>query len=568
MARSFDDDPRNTVTLSSGQRAHRDHIAQSDVVARRFDSPIAGVWNLVGNGLSNQTFVRVPEGIVAIDTGESVEEMREALRELRRVERAPIVAVIYTHFHYVDGTSAIVNEGGNADPLPIIGHGRIAVNRARATTEIGPAYSRGLVEQFAMALPTDGPDGLVNVGLGPWYRNPAHAPFTSGHLPVSIPLHDGSGTFTVGGETVEWAHAPSDADDSVNFYFPSRGLCVNNTVWPALFNIYAIRGEEYRDPRRLLDGFDRILAWEPEHLVGAHGPSISGREQIRDRVTKSRDAVQFLWDQTVRGINKGWTADELAERVALPAAYEGDYLTSERYGVAEHHVRQIHAGLRGWFDGDESKLFPVEPDERYKRLIEGFGGREVVRDKSNEALAANDLRWATELASWLARSPDATSDDRERLARCLRAIAERTPAANIRNWALTRARHLDGSTSMDRYNQHRFSARLVRGHDNATIIATLRVTLEPSLVEAVDHHVTFLIDHERCGLHVRNGVAVPTDGDGAHSVVRLSRDTLIAVLSGRIAWTEAVQRGEIQVSGDGTMLNVVRKAFDVEGLRS
>jgi alkyl sulfatase BDS1-like metallo-beta-lactamase superfamily hydrolase len=425
-----------------------------------------------------------------------------------------------------------------------------------------------LVEQFAIAMPTDGPDGLVNVGLGRWYRNPSHAPFTSGHIPVTVALHDGAGTITVGGETLEWAHAVSDSDDTVNFYFPSRGLCVNNTVWPALFNVYAIRGEEYRDPRRLLNGFDQILAWAPEHLIGAHGPSISGRDRIRERVTKSRDAIQYLWDQTVRGINKGWTTDELAERVTLPASYDSDYLTSERYGVTEHHVRQIHAGLRGWFDGDESKLFPVAPDQRHARLIDGFGGRDIVRAKANDALTQNDVRWATELATWLARSPEASADDRNLLARCLRAVAERTPAANIRNWAITRARHLDGSSPMDRYYQHRFSARSVRGHDNATIIATLRVTLEPSLVEGVDHHLAFVVDGDRCGLHVRNGVAVPTDGADAHTVAQLSRDTLIAVLSGRVSWSEASRNGEITVTGDSNTLDLVRRAFDVDGLRS
>lgn len=568
MARSIDSDPGNTVTLPGGQRAHRNHVAQSEVIDRRFESPTDGVWSLVGNGLSNQTFVKVPDGIIAIDTGESIEEMREALSELRKVERAPIVAVIYTHFHYVEGTAAIAEEKGNAAPLPIIGHERIAANRARATTEIGPAYSRGLVEQFAIAMPTDGPDGLVNVGLGRWYRNPSHAPFTSGHMPVTLALHDGAGTITVGGETIEWAHAHSDSDDTVNFYFPSRGLCVNNTVWPALFNVYAIRGEEYRDPRRLLAGFDCILAWQPEHLVGAHGPSISGRDQIQKRVTKSRDAIQFLWDQTVRGINRGWTTDELADRVTLPASYDDDYLTSERYGVSEHHVRQIHAGLRGWFDGDESKLFPVAPDDRHARLIEGFGGRHIVRAQANDALAAHDVRWATELATWLVRSRDASDDDRQLLARCLRTIAERTPAANIRNWAITRARHLDGSSPMDRYYQHRFNARSVRGHDNATIIATLRVTLEPSLVEGIDHHVAFVVDGERCGLHVRNGVAVPTDGVGAHAVVQLARDTLVNVLSGRVAWSEAASNADITVTGDSHTLNIVRKAFDVDGLRS
>ena len=64
-------------------------------------------WCLVGNGLSNQTFVRGPQGIIAIDSGESVEEMAAALQFLREVTAEPIVACIYSHFHYVNGTQAI-----------------------------------------------------------------------------------------------------------------------------------------------------------------------------------------------------------------------------------------------------------------------------------------------------------------------------------------------------------------------------------------------------------------------------------------------------------------------------
>ena len=193
-----------------------------------------------------------------------------------------------------------------------------------------------------------------------------------------------------------------------------------------------------------------------------------------------------------------------------------------------------------------------------------------MREQSATALDNNDVRWATELATWLARTPEVTVDDRALLARCMRTIGERTPAANIRNWALTRARHLDGSGPMDRFYQHRFSARLVQHHDNSTIINTLRVTLEPTLVEGVDHLVTFVVDGERHGLHVRNGVAVPTGAGTAasSSEATLSRATFIDVLSGRTTWSENVASGAIRVSGDTKQLDAVRAAFDVPGLTS
>ena len=180
--RSFERDSSRTVTGPRGQVGHEEHLAHSDRLVRALHHVGTDAWCLVGNGLSNQTFVRGPEGIIAIDSGESVEEMRAAIAALRTVTREPIVAVLYTHFHYVQGTRAVIDERGGAD-LPIWGHTRLEGNLLRAATEVAPAYARGLIEQFALQLPLDGPDGLVNVGLGLAYRLGEHAPFTLGHVP-------------------------------------------------------------------------------------------------------------------------------------------------------------------------------------------------------------------------------------------------------------------------------------------------------------------------------------------------------------------------------------------------
>jgi alkyl sulfatase BDS1-like metallo-beta-lactamase superfamily hydrolase len=333
-----------------------------------------------------------------------------------------------------------------------------------------------------------------------------------------------------------------------------------------LFNVFAIRGEEYRDPRVLIPGIDNIIKWSPEYLVATHGPALVGKDNIREKATRYRDSIQFLWDQTVRGINKGWTADEIATRISLPSLYDVDYLTSERYGVGEHHVRQIFMGLRGWFDGNEEKLFPDAPESRYPKLIAGFGGRDVVRGQVADALAANDVRWATEMATWLVRSEGATPEDRGLLASCLRVIAERTPAANIRNWAITRARHLDGSFPMDRFMQHGFNPKFVGDVSAVNLVHTLRVLLDPAVVEGVNHHIAFVIGDETAGLHVRNAVAVPTDGWGATTVVRMSRETFVAILTGRTTWSAEESAGAIAVSGDVAVVNQVRRAIENKGL--
>jgi alkyl sulfatase BDS1-like metallo-beta-lactamase superfamily hydrolase len=429
-------------------------------------------------------------------------------------------------------------------------------------------YARGLVEQFGITLPTEGPDALLHVGLGLFYRNPAHAPFTTGFVPPTITFGPAT-TLTIGGMRVDITPAPSDADDSVTLWFPELATCVHNIVWPTLFNIFAIRGDEYRDPRVLLTGIDHVRALGAEHLVATHGPPMSGAADIARRTVRYRDSIQFLWDQTVRGINKGWTTDELASRVRLPALYDDDFLTSERYGVGEHHVRQIHNGLRGWFDGDEARLFPLEPTERFGRLIAGFGGRATVREQAWAALAAADVRWALELATWLVRAEGAEADDRALLATALRTVAERTSAANIRNWCLAHARDLDGSAPMDRFRVHRFTSRQLEGATAASIVPTLRVLLDPDRAEGIDHHLAFAVEGEAtAGLHVRNGVAVPTDGAGAQSTVALDRATLVGLLTGRVQWADARAAGSVAVAGDAPAVDRVVACFEVPGFQS
>lgn len=564
---NIDNNPQNTVTLASGARAHREHVAQNEVIKKNFEAVRDGVWSFVGNGLSNQTFIEGPDGIIAIDSGESIEEMRAALHELRIHTPRPIAAVIYSHFHYIEGTKAILEEGNHVSPLPIYGHEKIAYNRSRTSSEIAPAYVRGLVEQFAMMMPSEGPDATVNIGLGFYFRNPAHAPFTPGHLPITKVLGDGE-ISTIAGLTVTSLHAPSDADDSLTLWFPELQTAVHNLVWPTLFNVFAIRGEEYRDPQILIRGIDQLASLSPEYLVATHGPSLTGRENIASKVQRYRDSIQFMWDQTVRGINKGHSTDELAASVTLPDLYNVDYLTSERYGVTEHHVRQIHNGLRGWFDGDESKLFPLAPTERYGRLIKGFGGREAVSKEVRDALANNDPRWATELATWLVRSEDATQDDRNLLATCLRVIAERTSAANIRNWCIARARHLDGSTPLDRLFSHRFTSQSVRSVSTAQLLSTIRVLLDPTLVADTNLHLAFNVDGETVGLHVRNCVAVPTSGEGATATLTLSREHLNALLNNKAALSTLVASGDVVITGDTDLVIATLAAFEVDGIRS
>ena len=105
--------PGVTQTGPKGQLAHPTTLEHSKRLEKKLYKVGDNAWSLIGNGLSNQSFVEGPEGLICIDTGESNQEMTAALKEVRKETQAPITACIYTHFHYVGGTQTLVDENKN-----------------------------------------------------------------------------------------------------------------------------------------------------------------------------------------------------------------------------------------------------------------------------------------------------------------------------------------------------------------------------------------------------------------------------------------------------------------------
>jgi alkyl sulfatase BDS1-like metallo-beta-lactamase superfamily hydrolase len=156
-----------------------------------------------------------------------------------------------------------------------------------------------------------------------------------------------------------------------------------------------------------------------------------------------------------------------------------------------------------------------------------------VRKQVDAALADDDLRWALELASWLVRVDPDGAEDRGRLASALRAVGQRTTAANIRNWCLTRALELDGLLDVSRFRRHRFPSGQVTGADASELVHILRVTLDPARCGGAERHLRVELPDGAAGLHIRNGVAATTDGDGADIVLQIDRRSWGDVLNGR-----------------------------------
>ena len=232
-------------------------------------------------------------------------------------------------------------------------------------------------------------------------------------------------------------------------------------------------------------------------------------------------------------------------------------------------MRQIRTGLFGFFDGNEANLFPLTTPERSERIIEGFGGRANVEKQLRDAIASDDIRWALELGSWLVHSPGATQEDKNLLATALRTIAQRTTSANIRSWCTTRALILDGSFDFSRFNDHRFSYKMIVEAPHEMYVALLRVTLDPDLVENENFHIGWDFGNGKTvGLHVRNSVAFVSDGKNTDATLHMSIETWAEVLTRKTTFAGALDAGKITIDGDAQHVKKLLGAFEIGALQN
>ena len=57
------------------------------------------VYSAVGFGLANSIMIEGDDGLIIVDTMESLQEARNVLGEFRKISNKPVKAIIYTHNH-------------------------------------------------------------------------------------------------------------------------------------------------------------------------------------------------------------------------------------------------------------------------------------------------------------------------------------------------------------------------------------------------------------------------------------------------------------------------------------
>lgn len=242
-------------------------------------------------------------------------------------------------------------------------------------------------------------------------------------------LVDSGEVLRLGDVTLSFIHAPGETPDQMIVWVPELEVAFTGHNVADRFKLSVPRGHPPRFALEWAGSLDRLLELDPR-MVLAPGLVLSGRDEVRRHVTRLRDALLHVHDETVRGMNAGkdvytlMAEIDLPDRAALP----------ENYGTVRWAVRGIYETYGGWFDGTLSELFAERPAEAHTELVDMAGGRDAVIVRAESLLHAGEPVTALRLLEMV----EATGERDEQLLRAklevIHALLEEEENFSVRGW--------------------------------------------------------------------------------------------------------------------------------------
>ncbi|MDR8407307.1 MBL fold metallo-hydrolase [Nonomuraea sp. 3-1Str] len=499
-----------------------------------------GVYQVRGLDLSNMTLVEGEHGVVVVDPLVSVECAAAALG-LYRAHRGhrPVTGVVYTHSHadHFGGVRGVTSGG-----VPILAPDGFMEHAASEHGHARSAVTRRSVYTYGQALERS-PLGQIGAGLGL-----AASTGAISFVPPTVTVTRTGQEEVVDGVRMEFQLMAGAGDPpQMAFLLPGhRALFLAENVTRDQHDLLPLHGAAVRDPRvwvRCLTETITRFAGRADVALASHHWPVWGADAVARFLTGQRDLHTYLHDQTLRLMNKGLTASEIAETLPLPPALEDAWHTRGYHGALSQHVRAVYQRYLGWFDGNPAHLWEHPPRESAIRYVRCLGGGGAVVEFARGYLSQGDLRFAAQLLNHAVFADEGNKEARDLLAEVYTRLGHGAENATWRNLYLTGALELaDGIVPAVPAAQ---CPDLVAALPVDRIFDSIAIRLHgprawnESL--AIDWHLTDLGERHRTTLS--NGALVrqqdPPDGP-VDLTLRLSRQQLVGLLCGRGA--EGVER--------------------------
>ncbi|MBL7225198.1 MAG: MBL fold metallo-hydrolase [Desulfobacteraceae bacterium] len=524
------------TTVPTGKKSIADiktsaDLAEHSKIFKKGVEKVKGTNNIyvaIGFGLANSIMIEGKDGLIIVDTMESKEVAANVLSEFRKITQKPIKAIIYTHNHadHIFGAEVFAAEGNPE----VYAHETTLYYVNRMLNKMRPSIGVRAMRMFGNFL---NKEGLVNAGIGPHLSIGPESTVGFVH-----PTRTFSDTLEaeVAGIKFKLVHAPGETNDHLFVWLPEQKVLMpgDNFYW-TFPNLYTIRGTPFRSLQQWYQSIDKMRDFNPVVLIPSHSRPIVGSEKIQKILTNYRDAIQFIHDQSIRGMNMGMTHDELAEYVVLPPHLRSLPYLQEFYGKSSWSARSMFSGNLGWFDGDSAKLQPLTRLKQAELIARIAGGEAELMKHAREALKNGEYQAALQLTGHLVRLKPNNQQAKDIRVKALIALGEREENPNARHYYLTEALEIrDGFVARE---TARPTPKLLHDFPLKGYFELLAVNLNPKASADVNKIVGMKFPDINRGytIHVRHSVA-EIRPRSPEEIDRMELD--IKVIAGSKAWKE------------------------------
>jgi alkyl sulfatase BDS1-like metallo-beta-lactamase superfamily hydrolase len=518
---------------------------------------VPGVYQIRGLDIANMTLIEGDSGVIVVDTLTSIEGARAAMAlYYKHRGKRPIAAVIFSHTHtdHWGGARGVLDDDMLASGrVPIIAPNLFMEHAVSENIIAGPAMLRRAQYQFGPFL-AKGPRGQVDCGLGKSMAAGSVALLRPTDLIVAT-----GDKRTIDGVEFEFQMAPnSEAPAEMHFFVPRYKLlnlaenCTHN-----FHNLLPFRGADVRDAlawSKYLGEALRMWGGRADAMCGQHHWPVWGRERIDTMIRQQRDLYKFAHDQTIRLMNHGLTAAEIAETIRLPASLEGAWHARGYYGHIRHNVKAIYQKYLGWYDANPANLDSLPPVESGKKYVEYMGGAEVILARARKDFAKGEFRFVAQALSHLVFAEPDHQAARAMLADTFEQLGYAAESSTWRNAYLFGAQELRQglAETAPRPPMPRETLAALRTEQ---LWDVLGVRLNGPRAEGkhivlnwnfTDTGETFALTLENCALTYAEGV----QADNADASFTLARGALDEVIARQTSFPEAIGSGKIKTSGN------------------